>query len=76
MKSLRDPDTDIQEAARSALEAVEFYFAQELRWKKWLEGVGIDSGNAAEALLAQAAADQPKKQRLLGSRIARDSCGA
>ncbi len=62
---LKDPGANVREKADAALRQVQFYFEQKDRWEKWLKGAGLESENAAEALLKQAAPDQPKAQRLV-----------
>ncbi|MCB9833422.1 MAG: HEAT repeat domain-containing protein [Planctomycetes bacterium] len=62
---LRDRESGVRQAADEALRQIQFYFEQKDRWEKWLKGAGLESGNAAEALLEQAGPGQPKDQRLL-----------
>ncbi|HGY90674.1 MAG TPA: HEAT repeat domain-containing protein, partial [Planctomycetes bacterium] len=45
-----------------------FYFDQKERWERWMKGVGLDAGSAADALLQQAAPDQDKEIRLAAIR--------
>jgi HEAT repeat protein len=62
---LQDPQEDVRKAAKSSLDALQYTFEQKEKWKRVLEGAGLDSTNAAEALVKQAAAGQPKATRLV-----------
>ncbi len=61
---LRDPQAMVRDAARKSLEQLQFYFDQKGRWSRLLDGAGLEANNAAEALLKQAGAGQPKPSRL------------
>lgn len=62
---LQDPSLGVREVAKRSLDSVQYVFDQEQKWKRVLEGAGLDSANAAEALVKQAAAGQPKATRLV-----------
>jgi len=62
---LEDPDNDVRVAAKSSLEALQYTFEQKEKWKRVLEGAGLETTSAAEALVKQAAAGQPKATRLV-----------
>ena len=62
---LRHENEEIREAAQATLDAIDYYVTQERRWKRLLAAGGLDAPSAAEALITQAGADQPKEVRLL-----------
>jgi HEAT repeat protein len=64
VEALRDSDKKVRDAAKESLEQLQFYFDQKERWTRLLEGAGLDANGAAESLLKQAAATQPKATRL------------
>jgi hypothetical protein len=61
---LRDPSQEVRDAAKAALDAIRYYVTETERGQRLLGDAGLDAGNAAEALLAQAKAGQPKAARL------------
>jgi len=62
---LQDSSLDVRAAAKISLDSLQYTFEQKEKWKRVLEGGGLDSANAAEALVKQAAAGQPKATRLV-----------
>ncbi len=58
----------VREVAEATLKRLQFYFDQKQRWERWMKGVGLDAGSAADALLQQAATDQPKEVRVTAIR--------
>ncbi|MFQ5504885.1 MAG: HEAT repeat domain-containing protein [Planctomycetota bacterium] len=62
LEAMRDPRQGVRDSAKGALEAIRFYDTQKRHWDRWLEGAGY--GSPGEALLKQAAADQPRRIRL------------
>ncbi|MEZ6021817.1 MAG: HEAT repeat domain-containing protein, partial [Planctomycetota bacterium] len=68
LKGLGDSDNHVQTEARAALDKIRFYHDEKQRWQRFFEGQGLDAQNAAEALVRQAQAGQPKAQRLLAIR--------
>lgn len=62
---LQDRDESSREAAKKSLDSIQYVFEQKEKWKQMLEGAGLDSSNAAEALVKQAAATEPKPKRLI-----------
>lgn len=68
---LRDNDDGVRKKARESLESLQYYFESKLRWERVLSENGIDSANAAEALLKQAMGGATPEVR----RIAIESLG-
>jgi HEAT repeat protein len=68
IEALRDPDPGVRTAAEAALDAIQGYHDRIDRWKKWLRESEIDADSAAEALLAQAGASNPREVRLAAIR--------
>ncbi len=68
VEALRDPVKKVRGVAESTLKRLQFYFDQKERWERWMKGVGLDAGSAADALLRQAAPDQPKMIRVTAIR--------
>jgi HEAT repeat protein len=64
LELLRDPVSDVREAAKDALTAIDLFHTQKNRWAKLLQGTGLEAGSAAEALIQQTRAEQPKSVRL------------
>jgi HEAT repeat protein len=62
---LQDPSEGVRGVAKKSLDSLQYVFEQKEKWKRVLEGGGLDSANAAEALVKQAAAGQPKATRLV-----------
>jgi HEAT repeat protein len=62
---LQDSAAGNREVAKKSLDSIQYVFEQKDKWKRMLEGAGLDSANAAEALVKQAAANQPKAARLI-----------
>jgi HEAT repeat protein len=62
---LQDPAEGVRGVAKKSLDSLQYVFEQKEKWKRVLEGAGLDSTNAAEALVKQAAAGQPKATRLV-----------
>jgi HEAT repeat protein len=62
---LKDPSDGVRDVAKKSLDSLQYTLEQEQKWKRVLEGAGLDSSNAAEALIKQAAAGQPKATRLV-----------
>jgi HEAT repeat protein len=62
---LQDPSEGVRDVAKKSLDSLQYVFEQKEKWKRVLEGAGLDSSNAAEALVKQAAAGQPKATRLV-----------
>jgi HEAT repeat protein len=62
---LRDPNENVRKEAQESLEKLQFYFDQVERWERWQKNSPLQTSNAAEALLQQAAKDQPKSKRLV-----------
>jgi HEAT repeat protein len=62
---LQDPSPGARDTAKKSLDALQYVFEQKDKWKRMLEGAGLDSTNAAEALVKQAASTQPKATRLV-----------
>jgi HEAT repeat protein len=62
---LQDPSPGARDTAKKSLDALQYVFEQKDKWKRMLEGAGLDSANAAEALVKQAASTQPKATRLV-----------
>jgi HEAT repeat protein len=50
---------------RDALDELQYYLDTKEKWRRVLDGAGLDAPDAAEALVKQAAADQPKATRLV-----------
>jgi HEAT repeat protein len=64
IEALRDPNSMVRDEAKKSLEKIQFYVENKERWTKLLEGSGLEAGDAAAALLKQAAATQPKATRV------------
>jgi HEAT repeat protein len=62
---LQDSSEGVRGVAKKSLDSLQYVFEQKEKWKRVLEGAGLDSTNAAEALVKQAAAGQPKATRLI-----------
>jgi hypothetical protein len=62
---LQDPSEGVRGVAKKSLDSLQYVFEQKEKWKRVLEGAGLDSTNAAEALVKQAAAGQPKATRII-----------
>jgi HEAT repeat protein len=62
---LQDPVEGVRGLAKKSLDSLQYAFEQKEKWKRVLEGAGLDSTNAAEALVKQAAAGQPKATRIV-----------
>lgn len=62
---LQDPSPGARDIAKKSLDSLQYVFEQKDKWKRMLEGAGLDSSNAAEALVKQAAATEPKAKRLI-----------
>jgi len=63
--ALQDPSSGVRDAAKKSLDSIQYVFEQKDKWKRMLDSAGLDSTNAAEALVKQAAATQPKATRLV-----------
>lgn len=66
--ALRDEHESTRKSAKEALDAIEFYVSQEQRWQRLLSDAGLESTNAAEALLKQAREAKDEQIRLTAIR--------
>ena len=62
VETLRDESA--REAAKAALEKIQFYVDQKARWDRLSAAGGLDATSAAAALVKQAGASQPKETRV------------
>ena len=65
---LRDPVESRREQAQKALDAQRAWLEEEARWARLRADTRLDATSAADALLTQSAADQPKPIRLAAIR--------
>lgn len=65
IERLRDADGPTRDAARKALEQLQYYFDSKSRWERLLSESGLDANTAAEALIKQSkSAATPELRRL------------
>src|SRR5690606_11186667 len=69
LETLKDPEEQVRRAAAESLQAIRLYHDEKARWARVLGGKPeLGSAAAAERLVDQAAAEQPRDTRLLAIR--------